>query len=354
MNTSAKTRTEIYYSSRLGSAPGGMVFVPGRLVLLGEHLDHQGGSILAMPLTKGVHVAYGVRPDHKVQLHALNARQIDTFDLDAPIRSGRRWADLGRGSFAKLGERGQRLPGMNLVVYGDLPAEVGLASSAAYVTGILLAVLEATGGRVEPAEIAQHVAAIERDWAGVACGPMDPYVALAGKPGEVMHLNCRTMSHESYALPKGSLLEAVPTGIKRRLVDTPYNQRRRELAEALAAVRALRPELESLVDIGPVEWKDIKPEVPVPGRLRAHHVVTEVERVRLAVEALRKSDAATLGMWMQDGQVYLSTSFECSLPEIDTQVAALNRDPGVFGARLQGAGWGGSIAVLRRLGSTPS
>lgn len=351
MAASPRTRIELYYSSRFGGPAQGIVFVPGRIVLLGEHIDHQGGAILATPTHEGVYVAWGVRPDHRVALHALNARATDAFEQGHITRSGRRWADLARGACARLSDEGRRLPGMNLAVFADLPACVGLASSAAYTAGILRAILSAIGESIDPAGIARHAAAVEHEWAGVTCGFMDPYVAVAARPGEVVWLDNRTLAHETLALPPGTRLDHEDTGIRRRLSETPYNERCRELADALARLRAWEPQLESLVDLSPERFAELADGLAEPARRRARHVVTEVDRVRRGVEALRARDAKTLGELMYECHESLAKDFECSRPEIDEQVERLRHEADVVGVRLQGAGWGGSLAVLRQVGN---
>lgn len=348
MATSPRTRVDLYFSSRFRREPQGIVFVPGRIVLLGEHVDHQGGPVLAVPHHLGIYVGWGVRPDRRVVVHALNVKAADAFDEGHIVPSGRRWADLARGVFATLAEDGRRLPGLDLVVYGDLPPRAGLASSAAYTSAILRAVFSATGEEMAAGLAAQLVARVEQQWAGVACGFMDPYVALVGRPGEVIRLDNRTLEHTVLSLPDGTRLEHAPTGIERRLDETPYNARRQELAGALAEIRRLDPAVTSLVGLTPRQIDDVFDRLTEPARKRARHVVTEVERVRRGEEALANEDAQALGVLMRESHASLSHDFECSLPEIDGQVAALASEDDVLGVRLQGAGWGGSLAVLRR------
>ncbi len=347
MAMSAETKAEITFSARCGRAPQGIAFAPGRLVLIGEHLDHQGGRVLSVPLARGVYAAYGVRPDRRVMLVAWNAGGTDAFTQDQWTRSGRRWADLARGVCARFG-KGRRLPGLDLVVGGDLPARKGLASSAAYVVAIAKALLAAVGIERSPAEIAREAAAVEAEWADVRCGVMDTYTAAVGTPGEVIHLDCATLTHESLRLPEHTVLIEEDTGVERRLSESPYNRRIAELAEALGEVRAKAPEVRSLVDLNPAEFEALAPGVSEPGVRRARHVVTEVERVARTVDALRSGDSATIGRLMVEGHHSLSRDFECSLPTIDQRVEEILQRPGVFGARLQGAGWGGSIAVFRK------
>ena len=348
MGPSPRTRIELYYSSRFETKPQGIVFMPGRVVLLGEHVDHQGGRILAAPTAEGVYVAWGIRPDHRVRLHALNARGTDRFDPGTLDRSGRRWADLARGACARFVQEGRRLPGLDLAVFGDLPAGAGLASSAAYTGGIVRAVLDAIGEPLDPAALARHVAAVEREWAGVSCGFMDPYVAAVARPGEVVHLDNRTLTHETLALPPGTRLDHVDTGVARRLSETPYNERRRELAHALGvparagagAEPPRRPHARSLR----VARRPPRRAARATRAPRGHRGRTGAPRRRGAAGRRRRGarrrscTRATRASWRD---------FECSLPEIDAQVAALETEDDVLGVRLQGAGWGGSLAVLR-------
>jgi galactokinase len=350
MAASPTTRVELLFRARCGRAPEGVVFAPGRVVLLGEHLDHQGGSVLAAPLPQGVACAWGVRPDTRVVVWAMNARAKDSFHQGAFVRSGRAWADLARGACARVAAGGRRLPGIDLVVLGDLPAGEGLASSAAYVVAILRALHASVGEYRSRWELSEDVPWVEREWIGVACGALDPYVVAAARPGQVLHLACGGLQHEVLHLPADVELVAEPTGVRRALRDTPYNERRGELAEALAAVRAAGSDVVSLCDLTPEAFAALAPSIPEPGRRRARHVVTESERVRRAAQALRADDPAAVGALMVAGHASLRDDFESSLPAIDAQVKALCASPGVLGARLQGAGWGGRIAVLRRRG----
>ncbi|MHC5010456.1 MAG: galactokinase [Planctomycetota bacterium] len=348
MAASPLTRIELYFSSRFERDPQGVVFTPGRLVLLGEHVDHQGGPVLAVPLRLGVYVAWAVRPDRRVALHALNARATDTFNQGEGVRTGRRWADLARGAFAELGKDGRRLPGLDLAILGDLPTARGLASSAAYTVGILRAILFAIEEKATPREFAQHAAEIESQWGGVRCGLMDPYVVTAGRPGEVVWLNTSSLTHDTFSLPPDTRLQMLDTGIRRRLDETPYNERLREIHAAMAALREKDDEIDELVEMTPDAFAAVEEGAPEPARSRARHVVTEVARVKRAVDALRKGDGETLGRLMNECHESLARDFDSSLPEIDAKLKEIRKEPDVLGARLQGAGWGGTMVVLRR------
>jgi galactokinase len=278
----------------------------------------------------------------------MNARQKDSFQPDQLFRSGRSWSDLARGAIARVAEGGRRMPGLDLMVEGDLPIGEGLASSAAYLVAILRSVFDAVGVYRSRWELAEDVPAIERAWVDVACGPMDPYVVAAAKPGQVLHVDCRELDHEILDLPAEYELVAEDTGIRRTLSRTPYNERRRELELALAEIRTHVPDLRGLCDLEPDAFLLLQDRLGAVTRKRARHVVTETARVRAATDALDEGDMQTVGALMVEGHRSLSADFESSLPEIDALVDVAIARPSILGARLQGAGWGGRLVVLQR------
>jgi galactokinase len=304
--------------------------------------------VLPLPLAQGVAAAWGHRPDRAVRVTSLDANGGDRFTLGTYVRSGRRWADLLRGLCAVVEARGIRLPGIDLVTAADLPARKGLGSSAAFLVACLRAFFGAAGRPVEPRTAAEIVQAVEAEWAGVHCGAMDPYVAAAGVVGKPLLLDCQALTHEELPWPPG--VEAVPedTGISRELSSTPYDARRKELERGLDHVRAAQPGARSLRELDARSLAIALEEVPDPARRRVRHAITEVARVGLAADALRASDAAALGHVLDEGHKSLSRDFECSSPEIDELVKERRTEPGVLGVRLQGAGWGGCLVVLRK------
>ena len=349
MAKSLTTRLELLFGARLGRPPQGVHTGRGRVVLLGEHLDHQGGQSLAVPLTEGVACAWSVRPDTRVAVWAINAKAKDHFTQGEWIRRGRRWSDMARGACKAVSERlDRRLPGVDLMVLGDLPTQQGLASSAAFLVSLMRCLHELAGATPDPRRMAQDVAAVERDFGGVACGLMDPFVAAVGEPGQVLHMDGATLAYDTYALPDACTLDHVDSGVARTLSQTPYNKRREELLRALRAVHARDNTVRRLPHLSTDAWETHAAHVPEPARSRAHHVVYEMARVRRGVAALNDGDGQTLGQLMNACHDSLTTHFQNSTPQIDEQVAALQAEPDVLGARLQGAGWGGHIAVLRR------
>ncbi len=348
MTTSLSTRVELLFGGRCHRPPQGVQYAPGRVVILGEHLDHQGGSVLAAPLEQGVACAWGVRPDTRVVVWNMNHRAKDSFHQGQWAKSGRGWGDLARGACARVAEGGRRLPGMDLMVMGDLPMEEGLASSAAYLVVMLRSLYEAVGVYRSKWELAEDVPFIEKEWLGVACGNMDPYVVAAAKPDQVLHVDCRELDHQVLELPEAYEVVAEDTGTQRRLKDSPYNERRAELDQALAEIQAIKPDLASLVDLSPEDFGALEESVNEPGRKRARHIVTESERVRRGVAAIEAGDMNALGALMNEGHQSLVEDFESSTAGIDKLRDMALSQPHVLGARLQGAGWGGRLAVLQR------
>lgn len=326
-----------------------MTFAHGRVNLLGEHVDHQGGVVLPIALPAGVAVAYGPRPDRSVRLISLDERSGDRFPLDRPGRCGRRFADLVRGACDVLASRGQRLPGVDLMVAADLPARRGLASSAAYLVAILRALHAVSGADAPtPRELAALVQEIERLHVGVPCGAMDPIACALGLVGRPIALDCATLAYEALPWPADLDVVALDTGVERELADTPYAERRRELEAGLDALRGARPGLSTLRDVEPATFDALAEAIPEPARARVRHVVTEFARVARAAEAIRAEDWASLGTLLREAHESLSRDFGASTPAIDALVEEVRREPGVVGVRLQGAGWGGSLVVVRR------
>ena len=331
---SVKSQVESLFGGRCQRPPQGVQFAPGRVVVLGEHLDHQLGPVLAAPLELGVACAWGVRPDSRVVVWSMNARQKDSFQQDQLFKSGRGWADLARGAYAHVGRDGRRLPGFDLMILGDLPVGQGLASSAAYLVVILRSLYEAVGIYRSRWELAEDVPAIERAWLGVHCGVLDPYVVAAAKPGQVLHLDCRELDHEVLRLPAGYEITTEQTGVARTLGATPYNQRREELAAALAAAQTLAPGLRGLCDLSPAAFEEIADGIAETPRRRARHVVTETERVARAVEAIHAQDMPALGRLMDAGHQSLAVDFHSTTPPIDALASKLRGRPDVLGVRL--------------------
>ncbi len=344
---SLKTTVELQFGGRCKRPPQGVHFAPGRLLLLGEHLPLLDGQVLATPVPEGVACAWGVRPDSRVVVWGMNARQKDSFHGDQLFKSGRVWADLARGAYAHVGRDRGRMPGIDLMVMGDLPQGEGLASSAAYLVVLLRSIYEAVGVYRSKWELAEDVPLIEREWRGVESDTAAPYVVAAAKPGQVLYVDCRHLNHEVLHLDTAHELCAEETGIDRSRSDPRYDARRLELAVAADEVVAAVPDLFRLPDLSVKAFVQIEGRLSEVTRKRARYVVTETHRVSRAYDALQRGDMQKLGQLMYEAHQSLAHDFESSTREVDHLVDLAMSKPSILGARMNGMGWGGRLAVLQ-------
>ena len=324
---SLKTQVELQFGGRCKRPPEGVHFAPGRAILLGSHLDAVGGRMIAAPLAQGVACAWGIRPDSRVVVWGMNARQKDSFHHDRIFKCGRSWSDLARGACAHLAAGGRRLPGIDLMVLGDLPIGEGLASSAAYLTVILRSLHDAVDSYRSKWELAEDIPAIEREWLGRSGPSVDAYVVAAAKRDDrLLLVDTGELAHERLALADDHEVATEDSGVPPQTEGTLGATRRAELVQAAAgeAGDAQEPRMRYL----------------------------EGERARVdEAEAMLRDDAdadamARLGRAMVASHRSLADDLEASTPEVDSLVDLALTKPDVRGARLQGNG-GGRVAVLQ-------
>ncbi len=326
------------FEDRFGVAPETVAFAPGRVNLLGEHTDYNGGYVLPVPLVLGVAVAIG-RGGAPGTVH-MASDQFDKDDIrriDAPATGV--WSDYVLGSLAAIAASEIAGAGVRLFVSGNLPVGAGLSSSAAVEVCTLRAAAGLFGKTIDPVALAMLARHVENDYAGVPCGIMDQFAISAGNTGEALFLDTRTLEHRPVPLPAGHGFLVVHSGVSHRLADDGYAAR---VAECTAACAALGVGM--LSDLSEANLERIAAlDDPLAGRAR--HIVTENRRVLEGVEALDRGDAARFGALMVASHISQRDDFEVSMPEVDALVdGALAA--GATGARLTGGGFGGSVVVL--------
>lgn len=333
-------RARAGFAEAYGLQPRGVTFAPGRVNLIGEHVDYNDGLVLPMPIRAGTAVAWGPAESAEVEVVALDYGRVrDRFDpakteaLDPPG-----WQSYVRGMARQSGQSG-----VALAITGSIPQGSGLSSSASLCVAVGLALAEATGEfDRDPVALARAAQQVEHDWAGVHCGIMDQMAVAAGLPGSALLLDCRTLQARPVSLPQDWAVMVVQSGVVRGLVDGHYNARRQdcELAAAQLGVPSLRD-----ADAVMIAAANLDPVV----RRRATHVVEEIERVRTAVAAIESGDLAGLGEVLRASHASLRDLFEVSVPLVDSLVDLLNGAIGAEGgARMTGGGFGGAVvAVLR-------
>lgn len=341
---SARDNAAVLFSQSFGGQPDGVAFAPGRVNLIGDHVDYNDGFVLPMPLTVGTAVAWRPRADRQVVVCAADfddgPYQFGLSDTP-PLRSG--WHSLVHGMVALMQDETPLAHGLDLLVTGDLPRGAGLSSSASLCIAIGRAVAAAAHrDDLSDARMALLAQQVEHRFAGVACGIMDQMVIAAGAPASAMLLDCRSLVHERVDIPSDWSVLIVQSGVRRELVDGAYNERRQQCESA-----ARKLGVASLRDIS-ADAADYSGLEPIEAR-RARHVVSEIERTRAAADAIRSGAIGELSALLRAAHVSMRDDFEASHPVVDRLVDQLNLAIGPDGgARMTGGGFGGAIVAICR------
>ncbi|CAN5793255.1 galactokinase [soil metagenome] len=324
------------YNEQFGNEPDLVASAPGRVNLIGEHTDYNGGFVLPCAIDRRIAVALGTggRGGFETLLYSA--------DFDETRQVGEKdgsWADYPRGVGWAMGEAGHELGGFRAAFAGDVPLGSGLSSSAAIEAATALALDALFGFTIERTDLAVLCQRVENDYLGVGTGIMDQYASLLCKAGAALLIDCRSLEAQSVPLDltaAGLALVVCDTRVERGLADTGYNARRAtcERAASTLGIEELRDATEGDLDL--LSGAELK---------RARHIVTENARVLAAVEALQNSDFDVFGRLMYASHASLREDFEVSTPELDTFVETA-RERGAIGARLTGAGFGGCAIAL--------
>ena len=333
------------FIDRFGRSPDVVASAPGRVNLIGEHTDYNGGEVLPIAISRRTWVAAGRRVTAEGSVPTLRAASttqaaMGAAALVAPTRSGQ-WWDYLTGVAAPLLETSGRSDSLDLAVDSDVPTGAGLSSSAALEVATALAVAEALGQRIELERAAMTAWRAETGFVGVGCGIMDQFASALCRSGEALHLECDTARYDF--APFTDALLIFDTAIPRSLRTSHYNERRTECDEALQLLRRRWPALSSLAAAEPAQV--LEAALPSPLHGRALHVSRETRRVRDAVAALRGGGRISRELLVGSHES-LRDLYECSSPELDWVVERAIALPGVRGARLTGAGWGGCAIVV--------
>lgn len=338
-------RTRAGFVAAHGAEPDGIAFAPGRVNLIGDHVDYNDGLVLPMPISTGTAVAWGRATGRAIEAVALDFGDArDRFAVRESVpHQPADWRSYLRGMAEGMARRGVMPGGLRLVIAGSNPRGAGLSSSASLCIALGRAFAEAAGLAATPRDLALAAQAAEHDWAGVKCGIMDQMAIAAGRPGHALLLDCRDLGTRQVPLPGDWAVAIIQSGVTRELVDGHYNDRRRS-CEATAAVLEVPSLREASADM--IEAADLDPV----SRARARHVVSEIARTRQAVAAIAAHDIAALGELLRASHASLRDQFEVSVPAVDRLVDLANAAIGSRGgARMTGGGFGGAIvAVLER------
>jgi galactokinase len=328
------------------------VIAPGRVNLLGEHVDYNGGPVLPAAIDLCVDIK-AAPIEGQIQLHSVSFKQSVTFTLDSiqekkdlhgnelPV-----WALYPAGVAWVLQNNGFEVRCLKADYSSALPIGAGLSSSAAVETGFAILWQEMAGWQLDRMQLAQLCRQAEVEYVQVNCGLMDQFACLCGVQGHGLYFDTQRMNWEAVPLPQNTALVIADSGIIRNLGNTAYNARRQTCQQALAELQLYVPGLKSLGELTPQLFDQTKDYLDEVQRKRVRHVVEECERVRRSVGLLKDGNVRDFGRLMVDSHVSLRDLYEVSNPELDGLVNIAMDLPGCWGARLTGAGFGGCTINL--------
>src|SRR5687768_8011505 len=321
---------------------------PGRVNLIGEHTDYNDGFVFPAAIDFDVAIVGSRRSDRQVRLFSELFAESTTFSLDdlRPARDAS-WSNYIRGVATILRKEGRELSGMNAVVSGTVPIGSGLSSSAAIEVASCLAFEAAGGFVVDPVDRALIGQRAEREFVGVQVGIMDQFISALGKADHALFIDTRSLEYEAAPLPdKGVTVLVADTNKQRGLVDSEYNRRREECEEAVRILSQRIPNILALRDVSIEDFDRHGKDLPELIWKRAHHVITENQRVLDSVQALKRNDIYRFGRLMNASHDSLRDDYQVSCKELDVMVSLAREVDGVYGSRMTGAGFGGCTVSL--------
>jgi galactokinase len=319
---------------------------PGRVNLIGEHTDYNGGFVFPGAIDKGIYAAIKPNGTDKIRAFAIDYNVLVEFGMreeDAPKKS---WPRYLFGVVREMQKRGFDPKGFDTVFAGDVPLGAGMSSSAAIESTFGFALNDIYNLGIDKFELAKIGQATEHNYCGVKCGIMDQFASLFGKKGHLMRLNCATMEFEYFPFnPKGYKVVLLDTLVKHELASSAYNKRRESCENACAHIAKHHPEVKYLSDASMAMLDEVKNEISNEDYMRARYVIGEKQRVLDVCDALEKGDYATVGDRMYGTHHGMSKDYEVSCEELDF-LNDIAKECGVTGSRVMGGGFGGCTINL--------
>ena len=319
---------------------------PGRINLIGEHTDYNGGFVFPGAIDSGIYACIRLNGTDKVRAYSIDKEDYCEFGMNEENHPHLHWANYIFGVCREIIKRGYKLKGFDTVFYGNVPIGAGMSSSAALESTFAFALNELLNLGIDKFELARIGQATEHNYVGVKCGIMDQFASLFGKAGHLMRLNCATMEFEYFPFnPKGYKVVLLDTVVKHELASSAYNRRRESCENACAHIAAKHPEVKYLSDATMTMLNEIDVEIPAEDYMRAEYVIGEKQRVLDVCDALEKGDYETVGDRMYGTHYGMSKLYEVSCEELD-YLNDIAKECGVTGSRVMGGGFGGCTINL--------
>ena len=333
-------------------------FSPGRVNLIGEHTDYNGGFVFPCALSFGTYILLSKNDEQKINFRSLNMEAIYSLELtqlSEPLPN-KAWANYPLGVFAQFIKRGVAITqGYDILFWGNVPAGAGLSSSAAMEVVTAYALNELLGTGYELTELSKIGRAAEHEFAGVMCGIMDQFASAHGKADHAIYLNCDTLEYDLVPVKlEGIKVVVTNTHSPHKLDSGSFNDRVRQCQLAVEQLNSVR-HTQYLAELSQAEFDQVKHAITdETAYRRARHVVGEVQRTKDAVEALRQGDIAKFGVLMNQSHVSLRDDYEVTGPQLDALAEAAWKVDGVLGSRMTGGGFGGCTVSLVREEAIPT
>lgn len=323
---------------------GALYTSPGRINLIGEHTDYNGGFVLPGAIDKAMYCMIKPNGTDKIRAYALDLAESDEFDLiNLPVKG---WSKYIFGICNEMMKNGAKIEGFDTVFAGDVPLGAGMSSSAALESCFGFALNDMYNLGFNRFQIAKMGQMTEHNYVGVKCGIMDQFASCFGKEGSLIRLDCRSLEYEYVPFhPKGYRLVLLNTCVAHELASSAYNKRRESCENVVSYIRKRHPEVELLRDANLDMLKEVVNEVTAEDYMRAEFVIEEIQRLLDACDALKKDDYETVGRKMYETHIGLSRKYEVSCEELDF-LNDIARECGVTGSRVMGGGFGGCTINL--------
>jgi galactokinase len=349
-------RATARFTERFGDDPAPTVAAaPGRVNLIGEHTDYNDGFVLPMAIGRAAVVVFRRRDDRVLRLHSVAFDETKELDLDAlTAPAGGEWYSYVAGVAWAFTTAGLEAPGLEAVVDGDVPLGAGLSSSAALEMATARALAAAGSAEWEPVRMAKLGQKAENEYVGMNCGIMDQFASAACRAGHALLLDCRSLETRPVPMPGGAAVVVMDTGARRTLAGSAYNDRRAACERVVAHLQKTHREVRALRDVTLDMLKDEEASLNAVDLQRARHVVPENTRPVQMADALQAGDLEGAGQLMDESHASLRDLYEVSCEELDLITEIARAQPGCFGARMTGAGFGGCAVALVRARATPS
>ena len=351
MNDHLIQKTTEFFKKTFGSTPGKIVLSPGRINIIGEHIDYNDGYVLPAAIDKIICFAFEKNNSNTSKIVAIDLDEVFEIDLTTEMKlSENVWTNYLRGVVNQLKINGFKLEGFNCVFSSNIPVGSGLSSSAALECGFLFGINELFNLNIKPIDIAQMGQKAEH-WVGINCGIMDQFSSVMGQENKVIKIDCRTLEFEYHdANFSDYSLVLFDSNVKHSLMTSAYNERRQQCEEGIAIIKENFSTITSFRDCTESQVISLKDKMSSSVFKRCHYVVKEIGRVIQACEALDHGNIPILGQLMYETHEGLSADYEVSCAELDFLVNTLKEEKSVIGSRLMGGGFGGCTINLIKKG----